>query len=573
MASWEPKTVDEVVTKIGSKKFVLPIIQRRLVWKEDSMAKLFDTLLKEYSFGAVIVLKERARKKPLFASREFSIDGEPRNADLSTQEKLLDDEQFFVIDGQQRLQTFYIGLCGSYGGKRLYFDLYSDFQRGDYDFKFASPTRGKSSVKNLDRSEREISANEIETVAECLWYPVPDLYDKLSMAGGNSDRIADEIIRDFAVDEPHKCKHIIANVKQFCRNIFDVKSVGISEIVVDYGRTPIENRQRMVELFRRLNSEGTPLNTLDLVASRLKGFDSRMENFLDKMVSENGDLRVNQDELIKLIMTLQDKPLSEVTDLDDDGDKFAAFALNNADKIRSTLGTLRDFLRGSKDYNWFAMNRNRSPIPLYILAYHMFYSEYPRENFGDFKRWLRLSMLNGIFRRGCGWIPSERGMKLLHDTFKHYRGQAFPVDELFDVCKRNLHSFYSEVKADNLDEFNRNRDYLFYLIYGGEPPKRNSIDHIQPRVRLLELIGRGQKNITEEMIDSVANLELLNRDDNSVKGDKRLKDWLNAQADRRQYLNFHLIPDDEGLWKPSNFKQFLKARAQLIADKINGSMR
>ena len=35
------------------------------------MTKLFDTLLKGYSFGAVIVLKERAGRLPLFASREF----------------------------------------------------------------------------------------------------------------------------------------------------------------------------------------------------------------------------------------------------------------------------------------------------------------------------------------------------------------------------------------------------------------------------------------------------------------------------------------------------------------------
>jgi hypothetical protein len=35
----------------------------------------------------------------------------------------------------------------------------------------------------------------------------------------------------------------------------------------------------------------------------------------------------------------------------------------------------------------------------------------------------------------------------------------------------------------------------------------------------------------------------------------------------------HLIPADENLWKPSNFKKFLQARAQLIADKINASMR
>lgn len=58
--AWIHKNVDDVVTKIRSKKFVLPVIQRRFVWKEDAMTKLFDTLLKGYSFGAVIVLKERA---------------------------------------------------------------------------------------------------------------------------------------------------------------------------------------------------------------------------------------------------------------------------------------------------------------------------------------------------------------------------------------------------------------------------------------------------------------------------------------------------------------------------------
>lgn len=78
-------------------------------------------------------------------------------------------------------------------------------------------------------------------------------------------------------------------------------------------------------------------------------------------------------------------------------------------------------------------------------------------------------MLNGIFRRGCGWIP--------------------PVEELFDVCKRNLHSFYSQVKPDNLDEFAGNRDYMFYLIYDGTPLSRAAVDHIQPRSRLLELIA------------------------------------------------------------------------------------
>ena len=567
---WETKTVDEVVSKIRTKKFVLPVIQRRLMWKDDNMAKLFDTLLKEYSFGAIIVLKERARRQPLFASREFSDDGEPRSADLSSQETILEDEQFFVIDGQQRLQSFYIGLCGSSSGKLLYFDLYSDFQKGDYDFKFSSPARSKFSIKNNERGERDLAENEIETLSECLWYPVRDLYEKLSQAGGNSDRIADEIIRAYEIDAPNKRKHIETNVKQFQRTVFDLKNVGISEIEVDYGKNLLENRQRLVELFRRLNSGGTSLSTLDLVASRLKGFDSRMENFFDKLVRENSDIKLTQDELIKLTMTLQDRPLSEVTDLDEDGEKFALFALENSEHIRTTLANVRDFLRRTRDYSWFALNRSRSPIPIYLLAYHFFYNDHANENFGDIKRWLRLSIMNGIFRRGCGWTPSERGIKELHEVLKNYRGQNFPTEILFDVSKDNLHSFYTEINPGNLDEFSRERDYMFYLIYGSSPLAQGVVDQIQPRNRLLELINRG-RNITEEMIDSLANLELLSREDHNDKSDRRLKDWINLQDDRQKYLSMHLIPDDENLWKPSNFKKFLQSRAQLIANKINES--
>lgn len=106
---------------------------------------------------------------------------------------------------------------------------------------------------------------------------------------------------------------------------------------------------------------------------------------------------------------------------------------------------------------------------------------------------------------------------------------------------------------------------MFYLIYDGTPLNRGAVDHIQPRSRLLELIGRG-------MIDSIANLELISRDENADKSDKRLKDWIIRQSDKQKYLSRHLIPDEESLWKLSNFKQFLKARAQFIADKINKTM-
>lgn len=114
---------------------------------------------------------------------------------------------------------------------------------------------------------------------------------------------------------------------------------------------------------------------------------------------------------------------------------------------------------------------------------------------------------------------------------------------------------------------------MFYLIYGGISSSSEVVDHIHSKSRLLDLINREQINISEERIDSVANLELLSRDDNGKKSDKLLIDWLNSRDDRQAYLERHLIPDDESLWKPSNFKQFLRERAKLIADKINASMK
>lgn len=52
-----------------------------------------------------------------------------------------------VLDGQQRLQSLFIGLLGSYDGKELYLDVFSgDLAAPDdvrYKFSFLEPTRSK----------------------------------------------------------------------------------------------------------------------------------------------------------------------------------------------------------------------------------------------------------------------------------------------------------------------------------------------------------------------------------------------------------------------------------------------
>ena len=150
MAVWKTYRIVDIITEIGDEKFVLPVIQRPLVWGEDKMELLFDTLLKGDSFGGVMVIEEEKNTKPLFNFRPFTKDGEliaSRKVDNLTQ------LQNFVIDGQQRLQTFYIGLRGSINGKVLYFDLYSDYNT-EYEFKFENDPQKltKQSKENEDRN-------------------------------------------------------------------------------------------------------------------------------------------------------------------------------------------------------------------------------------------------------------------------------------------------------------------------------------------------------------------------------------------------------------------------------------
>ena len=95
----------------------------------------------------------------------------------------------------------------------------------------------------------------------------------------------------------------------------------------------MENRQRIVELFRRLNDGGTKLSAYDLVASMFKSFDYKMEQFLDTVVAENADIGLKQDDFIKLLLILNDKPSKEMSDLTPED---AEFATSNFNRIQAS---------------------------------------------------------------------------------------------------------------------------------------------------------------------------------------------------------------------------------------------
>lgn len=562
MANWESFRVSDIVSAIDDEKYVLPVIQRELVWTEDKMELLFDSLLKGNSFGGIIVIEEDKDSKPLFASRNFTKDG---NQLPSQDKEKLVQAQYFVIDGQQRLQSFYIGLKGSYHGKSLFFDLFSDY-KNDFDFEFEQDI---SVLPKKTKEERPIK--------DCLWYSAKDLFKMLKDA--SDDRIVyKNIILKNKIDSDEKKECIETNIHQFFINVINSKSIGIATIGIDkISTTELENRQKIVELFRRLNDGGTRLSALDLVASTLKGFDYRMEAFLREMEEEFSDIGLSPENLIKLIFLLQDNHTKEMTSIDA---ADAAFAVQKKERIKNTLKAVRIFLEYSYLYEYYK-NSNRSFIPLFFVAYHIFHKnisdslilEYWNDcetsniDFKPMQLWIYKSLLNGVFKsKGAGWIPYKTGIKKILSEIKNFKNKIFPCGELFKVYMKHPIVYTDDFSTENLDKLDS--QFVYYLMYDRKRAIRtNDIDHIMPK-NILE-----SKNYAYNDINSIKNFQLLDYGTNrGEKNGKPFSVWVNNPEyvkDKQLYIETHLIPIDESLWIEDKFLKFRDERAKLIIEKIN----
>lgn len=564
MATWKPYRISDIVIDIDEEKFVLPVIQRSLVWTEEKMELLYDTVLKGNSFGGIMVIDENKESKPLFSYRPFTKDG---NFIESKEIEKLRQQQSFVIDGQQRLQSFYIGLKGSINGKELYFDLFSDYN-SLFEFKF------EKNEKDLPKTSKEI---EDRVITKCFWYPAKELLRMLKDTD-DEEIVADEIISNNKIEEKNEKDHIGKNIKAFYKNIISSESLGISKVTINKNLPEIDNRQRIVELFRRLNDGGTKLSSFDLVASILKGFSWEMESFLREMLQDNEDIGLSQENLIKLIFLLQDNYNKEMASIEASD---AQFAIDNKDKIKATIIALKKFLKNARLYEYYK-DENRSFIPLFFIAYHLFHKdinnqqlenyfdnfETSNEDFPLIKQWIFHSLLNGVFRsRGAGWIPYRTGIKKILETIKEYKNQKFPVKKLFEVYVNHPITFNTDYLTNNnfdkLDELDSS--FIYYLIYG-KAIRTNDIDHIMPK----SILEKEKYDLWD--INSIKNFQLLDYGTN--RGDKNAKsffEWISNPKyvkNKEEYLKIHLIPTNEEFWKEKNFKSFIEERRKLIIEKI-----
>lgn len=127
-------SIAQAIAKIEANELVLPLIQRNFVWDIERVTKLFDSILQGYPINSMLFwqVPEAAMESVQmyafirhfshycwFGEEQMETENHERyyNQALPRGKAAFPTDLLAVLDGQQRLTSLYLGLCGSYAEK------------------------------------------------------------------------------------------------------------------------------------------------------------------------------------------------------------------------------------------------------------------------------------------------------------------------------------------------------------------------------------------------------------------------------------------------------------------------
>lgn len=525
--------------------FWLPNIQRPFVWHEQQICRLFDSILREYPISTLLIWKTNSpiRRRRFIDNWKSTLRLSHFYVPEDTKKKCL------VLDGQQRLQSLFIGLCGSVEGRELYFDILSGEVAApdDVRFKFAF-LKPEAAVFPWVRFKDLIFTNRKQREV------LDDISEQEELNSEELDKIADHlnlIDRTFKMDEAITYQ--------------ELDSIDNPDLYSD---------DDVVEVFIRANSGGTRLGKSDLLFSLLSSSwddaDDRMESLLESL-NKHG-FAFDRDFVLKTCLVLLGQGARYEVE------KFRKQSVRPEierrwDEIAAAIMDVLDFVRG-KTYIQCdkALVSYLVLIPLVYLRFHFRKGWEQARGCDDY---LLRCLLAGAFTGQPDTVIDA----LVRDLRER---QAFDPDAAFGVIRAAGRSLeISEERLFQMGYMSPTIHLLFNLWYrdfNHTPAYENNlpqIDHILPQTHLSKIKeenpSTGRRTIMrypKPVRDQLANCMLLTREENGAggKGGILPEEWFVGKD--TAYLDRHLIPPDSALWKLDRFEDFITARKRLIRDKF-----
>ena len=530
--------------------FWLPNIQRPFVWSEEQICRLFDSILRQYPISTLLIWKTKMGVR----RRKFIDNFKEEHRHRLGTFKVPDDDKkkCLVLDGQQRLQSLYIGLRGSYDGKELYLDILSgDLTAPDdirYKFRFLEPQTARFPYVRF--KDIVFSDEKPRVIAEKI----------SAQSESGLDTIGIDKIKD--------------HVDLIRETFFNESGIAYQELD-SIDQASLYKEDDVVEIFIRANSGGTHLGKSDLLFSLLTSAwddaDDRMEILLDELNMQ--DFAFTRDFILKTCLTLLDQGARyEVT-------KFRKPGVREEiektwENITVAIKDVSDFVRGS------TFIRCDKALPSYLVLIPLVYLRYHFTDSWKAKSQVELYLLRSLLAGAFSGTPDQ----LIDDLVTKLKElKAFDLNEVFGVIRsagRSLELTEDRFWAIGYGSDNIHllfnlwyRDFNYTPAFSGNLPQ---IDHVFPQslLKTVKVVNpnTGKMNIMkyrEGERNQLANCMLLTAEENGAGGKSATppEEWF-AEKDKA-YLDRHLIPYDPALWKLERFEDFVAERKKLIKEKFN----
>lgn len=523
--------------------FWLPNIQRPFVWSEDQICRVFDSIMREYPISTLLVWKTTAKVR----MRKF-IDNWTSKTGIPIYEPEDDKKKCLVLDGQQRLQSLFIALRGSYDGRELHFDILSG--------EVAAPDDIKYRFAFLDSGS-----------AAFPWVKFKDLV----LTSRMNHQIVKEIesLAGRTLEVPERDK--VARHLELVSKTFRMEEAITYQELDSIDSPELYTEDDVVEIFIRANSGGTRLGKSDLLFSLLTAtwgdVDEQMAELIEAL--NKGDFAFTRDFILKTCLTLLNQGARyEVDKFRRDGvrERIKTDWKKIGDSIRDVLDFVRErtFIRHDK------------AIPSYLALIPLIYLRHHYQEAWKAAKGLDTFLLRTLIVGAFSGTPDQ----LIDDCVaKLNEMQGFDLAEMFGVVRSaNRPLELSHERFWHMGYGSDSIHLLFNLWYGnfnyqpayaGNSPQ---VDHIFARSLLAKVKTAnpetGKLNMMkyrERERNQLANCMLLTQTENGPAGktDQTPAQWFEGKSEA--YLDMHLIPKDRALWNLDRFDDFVIERKRLLS--------
>ena len=569
-------TIREALDSIASRGYVLPAIQREFVWRPEQVCNLFDSVMQGYPIGEFMFWRVEAQNSGQYRwydfVREYHQRDNPHCPELGP---IQDKPVTAVLDGQQRLTAFNIGLRGSMAIKLPY-------KRWNSSDAFPKRVLALDILAPPDPDEEGsrytfdfVNEDRIGLEDARLWFRVsaimkmdsgPDMLDWLSDKGldGKRQRMAFRTL-----DRLYQAIRV--------------------EPVVAYYEEKSQDIERVLNIFIRCNSGGTPLSysnlLLSIAVSQWDTLDARREvhGLVDEMNKVRAGLLFNADFVLKAGLML--------TDIASVGFRVENFTHENMAILEKTWPNIRQALLETVelvDRFGFDSRTIQATNSLLPIAYYLYKKGAPRnfetsDHYLDDRKiirgWLTRSILkeSGIWGSGLDTL-----LTALREIIRNSRGSEFPDAELRRVmAQRGKTLDFVEEEIEDLADMRLGDRRIFALLTMLFPHLESrdgsDVDHVFPKSRFtpnrLKAAGVAdeQSEAFQDRCDRLANLQLLDRSVNQEKRATLPADWLDIhctdEQGRQNYCDRHLlgaVPREI-----TKFTDFYSTRRQQLQERIS----